>query len=96
MFAHIRANSAAIARRSTSLLGTRWRPAGCLLASGLLVAACTAAPHQPFSGPDPSNATTPVRGVGYRSTVGSYASQRPAEPAPWREQNDRVAPAPKQ
>ena len=96
MFAHIWANSAAIARRSTSLFGKRWRPAVCLLASCLLVAACTATPQQPFNGPDPSNPRTLVLGVGYRSTAGTYASQRPVEPAPWREQNDRVAPAPKQ
>ncbi len=31
----------------------------------------------------------------YRSTLGSYTSQRPVEPTPWREQNERIAPSPK-
>lgn len=61
----------------------------CLLA--LLAAACTA-PTQPFHGPDPSDPQVQVSAVGYRSTIGSYTSQRPVEPLPWREQNERVAP----
>jgi len=31
----------------------------------------------------------------YRPVLGGYVSQRPVDPAPWREQNDRVAPAEK-
>jgi len=27
--------------------------------------------------------------------IGPYQSQRPVEPAPWREQNEQIAPAPK-
>jgi hypothetical protein len=29
------------------------------------------------------------------SNIGSYKSQRPVSPGPWREQNEQVAPAPK-
>jgi len=96
MFAHIQANSAAIGRRSTSLFGKRAAPAICVLAASLLVAACAPTPHLPFGGPDPSNPRTPVPAASYRATLGSYASQRPVEPGPWREQNDRVAPSRKQ
>lgn len=67
------------------------------IAVGLLasfVAGC-AAPAQPFRTADPSDPQARVSAVGYRSTTGSYASQRPVEPTPWREQNERVAPQPK-
>jgi len=48
-----------------------------------------------FAGPDPSDPLTQVRPATYRSVVAPYTSQRPVEPSPWRDQNDRVAPAPK-
>jgi hypothetical protein len=60
----------------------------------LSVAACAAAPR-PFAGPDPSNPSARVAAVSYRSTIGSFTSQRPAEPAPWGQRNERVAPQPK-
>lgn len=41
---------------------------------------------------DPANAEAPVAAVAHHSTIGRYQSQRPAEPASWREQNERVAP----
>lgn len=56
-----------------------------------MVAACTV-PPRPFSGPDPADPGARVAAVSYRSTTGSYTSQRPVKPAPWREQNERVAP----
>ena len=61
----------------------------------LLTSACFSTPERPVAGPDPSdpNARTPAT---YRPVLGGYVSQRPVEPAPWREQNDRVAPAEKQ
>lgn len=67
-----------------------------LIAAALasVLAAC-AQPLQPFSGPDPADSAARVAAVGYRSTTGSYTSQRPVEPAPWREQNERVMPQPK-
>lgn len=61
----------------------------------LLLAGC-AAPAQPFrTSSDPSDPRVRVSAVGYRSTIASYTSQRPAEPTPWREQNERVTPQPK-
>ena len=62
----------------------------------LLTAACTTAPVRPFAGPDPADPTARGAATTYRPVLGGYASQRPVEPAPWREQNERVAPAPKQ
>ena len=61
----------------------------------LLTAACVATPHEPYAGSDPSDPGARVPAVRYRPTTGGYTSQRPIEPAPWREQNERVTPAPK-
>ncbi|WP_081422053.1 hypothetical protein [Tardiphaga robiniae] len=49
----------------------------------------------PLAGADPADPSARVAGVGYRSTVAPYTSLRPVAPSSWREQNDRVAPAPK-
>jgi hypothetical protein len=60
----------------------------------LLIAGCSSLPadERAMVVADPA---TPVGAVGYRSTIGPYTSLRPVDPAPWRELNDRVAPAPK-
>ena|SRR6516164_9119279 len=56
---------------------------------------CGGAPPAPLAAADPSDPGARAPPVGYRSTIGSYKSQRPVEPAPWGEQNERVAPRPK-
>ena len=58
----------------------------------LLAAACSTPPDRlaVYSGPADPNVRSSI--VSYRSVLSGYASQRPVEPAPWREQNDRVAP----
>jgi hypothetical protein len=61
----------------------------------LLLAGCADPPRSPAAGPDPAAPGTRAPRVDYRSTVGAYRSQRPVDPAPWVEQNERVAPAPK-
>jgi hypothetical protein len=66
------------------------------LAFAALAAGCAQSPPQPLAGPNPANPSVPTRPVVYRSTVAPYTSQRPVEPAPWRGQNERVAPQPKQ
>ena len=55
------------------------------------VSGCTTLPA-PLAGPDPSDPHAPSRPVAYRSVIGPYVSQRPGDPAAWREQNERVAP----
>ena len=59
----------------------------------LLISACVTAPEPPLAGPDPSSPTARVPATAYRPVLGGYVSQRPVEPAPWREQNERVAPS---
>jgi hypothetical protein len=49
----------------------------------------------PLAGADPADPGAKVAGAGYRSTIAPYTRLRPTAPSPWREQNDRVAPAPK-
>jgi hypothetical protein len=76
----------------------RLRRDGLAIVAGLalLLAGCADAPRSPVAGePDPTDPAARVPRVDYRSTVGTYKSQRPVEPAPWGEQNERVTPAPK-
>lgn len=49
----------------------------------------------PLAGADPADPNVRVAAVGYRSTVAPYTRLRPTAPTGWREQNERVAPAPK-
>jgi len=67
---------------------------GVILLAGALaaVAGCGAVPLRPFVGPDPADPRVSVPAVEYRSTLGPYRSQRPAEPADWRGTDERVAP----
>lgn len=62
----------------------------------LLAASCSALPPQPLAGPDPADPSARAAAVGYRPTIGPYASQRPVDPKPWQQQNERVSPTPKQ
>jgi hypothetical protein len=64
-----------------------------VLALCLLTAACAAPAAKPSV--DASDPTARVPAASYRPVLDGYSSQRPAEPAPWREQNQRVTPAPK-
>jgi hypothetical protein len=60
--------------------------------AALLVAGWRDAPAPPVAGPNPADPGAPAPSVRYRSTVGPYKSRRPIEPAPWSDQNRRVAP----
>lgn len=86
MFMHLWAACAAL-RRPAML---SW------LAFITLLSACSAMPDGPVSGRNPADHSAPVAAVGYRSTIAPYQRQRPVEPAAWSEQNQRVAPQPRQ
>ena len=58
----------------------------------LLTAACAASSARPIAGLDPADPESPVPPVRAGNTLGTYVSQRPVDPAPWRERNERVAP----
>lgn len=58
----------------------------------LLAAACSTPPDRFAADLSPANPDAPAPALSYRAVLGGYVSQRPVAPAPWREQNDRVAP----
>lgn len=60
-----------------------------------LLTACARPPGPLHAGPDPSEPDARVPAAGYRPVASGYVSQRPVEPAPWRQQNDRVTPTEK-
>jgi hypothetical protein len=62
----------------------------------LLTAACFTTPPPPLAGADPADAGAHVKPAAYGSVLGRYTSRRPVDPGPWREQNERVAPTPRQ
>jgi hypothetical protein len=64
-----------------------------LLVAVTAVAGC-APPVAPLSGADPADVHARTAPVGYRSTIGRYTALRPAAPAAWGDQNERVAPKP--
>jgi hypothetical protein len=66
-----------------------------LLVLAPLTHGCGGAPPVPLTAADPSDPAARAPRVGYRSTIGSYKSQRPVDPGPWGAQNERVAPRPK-
>ena len=61
----------------------------------LILAGWRDAPAPPVVGPNPADPAAPAPRVDYRSTIAPYKSRRPIDPAPWGEQNQRVAPQPK-
>jgi hypothetical protein len=65
-----------------------------VIAFTLLAAACKPLSY-PLAGGDPSDPSVPVPKTRYQSSLGTYERQRPVEPGPWRQQNERVAPQPK-
>ena len=96
MFAHSIAGSLEKSgRRSARQLFQAALPVG-LLFSVLVTASCTSAPPGPVARRDPSDPAAASAPVAYRSVVGPYQRQRPVDPTPWREQNERVAPREKQ
>jgi len=74
---------------------TAWLRTAWLLCAGAactLLSACAAGPQRPLAGPDPAAPEARVPATVYRPVLSGYVSRRPVEPAPWREQNERVAP----
>ncbi len=94
MLAQFGALLAAVGSVVERLFAIRFRTFGGMTAAALMLGACMPT-TVPLAGADPADPGAKVAGVGYRSTVAPYNSLRPTAPSSWREQNDRVAPAPK-
>lgn len=84
----------AVSSVAETIFGTRVRTLAGVAVTALTLAGCMPA-AVPMSGADPADPGARVAGASYRSTIAPYTSLRPTAPSPWREQNDRVAPAPK-
>jgi hypothetical protein len=95
MLALLCAKSSAIAQQRESRSSTRLAAAFGVVTLGLFAAACVATPPKSYIGSDPSDPSVRVPSAEYRSAIGGYTGQRPVEPAPWREQNERVTPVPR-
>lgn len=67
----------------------------CAAVSAALLTACVSAPSASLASADPSDPHVRGPAAAYQSAFQRYSSQRPVEPSPWREQNERVAPQPK-
>ena len=94
MIALLGARLAAVGSVVERLYGIRFRTSAGLAVAALMLGGCVPT-TVPLAGADPADPSARVAGVGYRSTVAPYSSLRPTAPSSWREQNDRVAPAPK-
>ena len=76
--------------------GVGRRGSRCLIVcTALVLLSGCSGPSSPLVGPDPSDPAAYAPPVRHRSALAGYESQRPVEPLPWREQNERVAPQPK-
>ena len=94
MLAQFGARLAAVGSVVERLYVIRFRTSAGLAVAALMLGGCMPT-TVPLAGVDPADRNARVAAVGYRSTVAPYNSLRPTAPLPWREQNDRVAPAPK-
>ena len=94
MLAQLGARLAAVGSVVERLYVIRFRTSAGLAVTALMLGGCMPT-TVPLSGADPADPNVRVAPVGYRSTIAPYSSLRPTAPSSWREQNDRVAPAPK-
>lgn len=94
MLAQLGAILAAVDSVVETIFGIRSRTLAGMVVTALTLAGCMPA-AVPLAGADPADPGAKVAGVGYRSTIAPYTHLRPTAPSSWREQNDRVAPAPK-
>ena len=94
MFAQLGAILAAVRSAVKTIFGIGFPTLAGMAVTAVTLGGCLPT-AVPLAGADPSDPGAMVSGVGYHSTIAPYTRLRPAAPSPWREQNDRVAPAPK-
>ena len=94
MLAQFGAIFAAVHWLAEIIFVARFRILAGMAAIAVILGGCMPTPV-PLAGSDPADPGAKVAGAGYRSTIAPYTSLRPTAPSSWREQNDRVAPAPK-
>ena len=93
MLAQFGAKIAAVRKVAAKLFRRRYAVRAAFGAAALSLGGCLPT-TVPLASGDPADPSARAAGVG-RSTIAPYRSLRPSAPSAWREQNDRVAPAPK-
>ena len=93
MFAQFGAIHAAVRSVAEGFDVRRARALALAASAAALLGGCI--PTAPLVGADPADPAVPVAAVRYRSGIAPFTSMRPAAPSGWKEQNDRLAPAPK-
>ena len=94
MIAQLGAILAAVRSAVETIFGNRFRTLAGIAVTAFALGGCMPT-AVPLASAHPADPGAKVAGVGYRSTIAPYTSLRPTAPSSWREQNDRVAPAPK-
>ena len=94
MLAQLGAILAAVGSAAETIFGLGFPTLAGVAVTALALGGCMPT-TVPLARADPADPGARVAGVGYRSTIAPYSSLRPTAPSSWREQNDRVAPAPK-
>lgn len=94
MLAQLGAIFAAVHLAAETIFAVRFRTLAGMAVMATMLGGCMPT-TVPLAGVDPADPGAKVAGVGYRSTIAPYTSLRPTAPSSWREQNERVAPAPK-
>ena len=94
MLAQLGAILAAVRPVVETIFGIRFPTLAGVAVTALALGGCMPT-TVPLASADPADPGARVAGVAYRSTIDPYSSLRPTVPSSWREQNDRVAPAPK-
>jgi len=94
MLAQLGAILVAVRSAVKTIFGIRFRTLAGMAVTALMLGGCLPTAVRQ-AGADPADPGARVAGVGYRSTIAPYTRLRPTAPSPWREQNNRVAPAPK-
>jgi hypothetical protein len=94
MLAQLGAILAAVRSVVEAIFGIRFQTLAGVVVTSFTLGGCMPT-AVPLAGADPADPGARVAGAGYRSTIAPYTSLRPTAPSSWREQNDRVAPAPK-
>ena len=94
MLAQFGAKIAAVRTVAARQFRSRYAIPAAFLAAAFMLGGCLPT-TVPLAGADAADPSARVAGVGYRSTIAPYRSLRPTTPSSWRDQNDRVGPAPK-
>lgn len=96
MFAHLVVRLAGMSLWGLApIFLARFRVIATLALVSAALGACSVASSQESkraSGPHPADPQARVPAANYRPATSGYTPQRPVEPLPWRERNERVTP----